>query len=515
MSLNYTALFGAAFVLLSNSAHAVINEKTGTVNPTSVPDEPRYIIKYKTPTPLTQVPSVAAQAQFSLSAAQSILSRAGVSPLMHLQTAAASVARLDARQLAQLKKDPAIEYVEVDPKRYLMAEETPYGITMVQAPLLPDSSIANRKVCIVDTGYSLGHQDLPSSGITGNDGYGSNDTGNWYEDGNGHGTHVAGTIAALGGNNLGVVGVSPSGNIGLHIVKVFNNSGNWAYGSDLVVAMQQCRDAGANVISMSLGGGGSSVTERNAMDSAFNNNVLVVAAAGNDGNSALSYPASYASVISVAAVDSNRNRASFSQYNAEVEIAAPGVGVRSTTPGNTYGNKSGTSMATPHASAVYALVWSRHTQCTAAQIRQVVNATAQDRGSAGRDVYYGYGITQAKAASDAIAANGCETGGTPPTPPEGETHANLRATTGNWVYHSFSVPAGTSSLKVRITGGTGDADLYTRLGSRPTTSSWTCRPYRNGNEEVCTLANPAAGTWHTGIRAYSSFSGVTLSWEYQ
>ncbi|MET1079577.1 MAG: S8 family serine peptidase [Pseudomonas sp.] len=432
---------------------------------------------------------------------------------MHLPQANASVARLNTQQLAQLRKDPAVDYIELDPKRYLMAEEVPYGITQVQAPLVSDSNIASRKVCIVDTGYSLGHQDLPSSGITGNDGYGSNDTGNWYEDGNGHGTHVAGTIAALGGNNLGVVGVSPSGNIGLHIVKVFNNAGNWAYGSDLVAAIQQCRDAGSNVISMSLGGAGSSTTERNAMDAAYNAGVLVVAAAGNDGNSALSYPAAYESVISVAAVDSSRNKASFSQYNADVEIAAPGVAVRSTTPNNGYGNKSGTSMATPHASAVYALVWSQHTQCTAPQIRNAVNASAQDRGTAGRDVNYGFGITQAKAASDLITTKGCAgDGGTPPG--NGETHPNLAATTGNWIYHSFTVPAGTASLKVKISGGSGDADLYVRSGSKPTTSAFTCRPYKDGNDELCTLANPAAGTWHTGIRAYSSFSGVTLNWEY-
>src|SRR3989338_4435866 len=470
-------LLGLLLTSISGLSPAVIQT---AATPPQIDSQPRYIIKYKSP--------AEAKAAFSLSAAQSILARAQASPLMHLPEAAASVALLDAGQLALLRADPGGEDVELDPKRFLMAEQVPYGIPPVQAPLVSDGNIPSRQVCIVDTG-------------------------NWYDDGHGHGTHVAGTMSALGGNNLGVVGVSPSGNLGLHIVKVFDNNGNWAYGSDLVAAIQQCRTAGSNVISMSLGGGAPSTTERSAMDSALAAGVLVVAAAGNDSSSGLSYPAAYESVVSVAAVDSASNRASFSQYNADVEIAAPGVGVLSTTPNNTYGYMSGTSMATPHVSAVYALVWSQHTQCTAAQMRQVVNATARDRGTAGRDVYYGHGIVQAKAASDAIAANGCEVGGE--NPGQGETHPNLSARTGKWLYHSFNIPAGTSRPEVRTSGGSANADLYPRLGSRPNYFRWNCRPYKSGNEEVCTLDNPSAGTWYTGLRARSQFSGVTLSWQYQ
>lgn len=147
---------------------------------------------------------------------------------------------LDSEQYQALSADPNVALVEVDPKRYLMAESSPYGIGMVQANLVSDSQTANRKVCITDTGYTRGHSDLPSTGVTGDDGYGSNNTGNWYSDGNGHGTHVAGTIAAIGGNNQGVVGVNPSGLVGLHIVKVFDDSGSWAYGSDMVAAVNQC-----------------------------------------------------------------------------------------------------------------------------------------------------------------------------------------------------------------------------------------------------------------------------------
>ncbi|WP_417362309.1 S8 family serine peptidase [Gallaecimonas pentaromativorans] len=485
-----------------------------------VATDTRYIIKYKAPNALSKDPALAAvsgpmaQGAFDIQAADKVLAKADAKAIMHLKKAGLSVAELNPKQLALLKKDPSVEYVEVDPKRYLMAESQPYGISLVQANQVSDSAIANRKVCIIDTGYDLGHEDLPSSGITGNDSYGGYDTGNWYQDGYGHGTHVAGTITAIGNNGIGVVGVSGSGNIGLHIVKVFNNSGNWAYGSDLVGAISQCENAGADVISMSLGGPDSSTSERNAMDSAYSDGVLIVAAAGNDGNASFSYPASYNSVMSVAAVNSSGSWASFSQYNSQVEIAAPGVNVLSTVPGDGYAYYSGTSMATPHVSGVAALVWSLHTQCTAAQIRSALDATAQDQGASGRDNYYGYGIVKAKAAHDYLTANGCSGGTTPPGGGNSGSVSNLSASTGNWNYQSVSIPSGTSTLTVTISGGSGDADLYTRFGAQPTTSSWSCRPYLNGNNETCTISNPSAGTWYLGVRAYSSYSGVTLSWSY-
>ena len=157
----------------------------------------------------------------------------GTNDVEALPSINAYVAHASDEQIAALKSNPSVATVERDPKRYLpaitpwaiepQAETTPYGISMVQANQLSDSASGNSKVCIMDTGYTLGHPDLPNTGITGDDGYGSHNTGVWSNDGNGHGTHVAGTIAALGGNNTGVVGVNPSGQLGLHIVKVFND----------------------------------------------------------------------------------------------------------------------------------------------------------------------------------------------------------------------------------------------------------------------------------------------------
>jgi subtilisin family serine protease len=241
----------------------------------------------------------------------------------------AVAAHLPPAALEALSRNPNIVKIERDPRRYLMSQAVPYGIPMVQADLLSDSNAANRTVCIIDSGYYFAHEDLPQhSGITGTDDVGA---GPWDQDGLGHGTHVAGTIAALN-NGLGVLGVLPNGNVKLHIVRVFNANGDFAYSSDLAAALGVCRNHGANVVNMSLGGPVPSTLEQLAFDNAFAAGVLSVAAAGNAGTTALSYPASYNSVISVAAVDSNKLLADFSQRNAQVELAAPGVGVESTVP---------------------------------------------------------------------------------------------------------------------------------------------------------------------------------------
>jgi hypothetical protein len=120
--------------------------------------------------------------------------------------------------------------------------------------------------------------------------------------------------------------------VNLHIVKIFDNDGLWTSASNLVDAIYNCRDNGADVISMSLGGTFKNRTEEQAFDALYSEGILHIAAAGNDGNTRLSYPASYSSVISVAAIDSSEVVADFSQQNSAVELAAPGVGVLSTVP---------------------------------------------------------------------------------------------------------------------------------------------------------------------------------------
>ena len=441
--------------------------------------------------------------------------------------------------LKGLQNNPNVEYVEEDLVRrpfaltsastgtpYALGQLVPYGIKQTQSDLLPDTNVGSRKVCIIDSGIDRAHEDLTGNAINMTGQYDSG-TGNWYTDENSHGTHVAGTIAAVN-NSLGVVGVNSNKRLKLHIVKVFGADG-WAYSSTLASAANQCAAAGANVISMSLGGGASNTTESNAFATLQSKGLLNIAAAGNDGNTVISYPAGYSSVMMVGAVDEFKQWATFSQYNTKMEIAGPGVQVLSTVPTGTglandltvggvkyvagaitgspvktatgglvdfglgdrttttatgkvcliargtvdfatkvmncqnsggvgavvynnvagafsgtmgttvasipsvtvtqadgtalkgrlgqsatvavtrtnYSYFDGTSMATPHVSAVAALVWSYYPTCTGSQIRATLTKSAQDLGTAGRDTKYGFGLVQAKAAKDRIASLGC------------------------------------------------------------------------------------------------------------
>ncbi|KHD23952.1 peptidase S8 [Vibrio caribbeanicus] len=234
---------------------------------------------------------------------------------------------MDDSEVSNLRGNAQVEYVEVDPPRYLLSETTPWGFNAVNAQLLSDANAGNRTVCIIDSGYDLSHNDLSGNRVTGTNDSG---TGSWSSPGNNnaHGTHVAGTIAAIA-NTEGVKGVMPNQNVNLHIVKVFNESG-WGYSSSLVKAIQTCADNNADVVNMSLGGSQSSRTEQNALQDLYDQGVLLIAAAGNSGNTAHSYPASYDAVMSVAAVDTNNDHAAFSQATDQVDIAAPGVAVLST-----------------------------------------------------------------------------------------------------------------------------------------------------------------------------------------
>jgi len=308
---------------------------------------------------------------------------------------------------------PALHHEKMDAKGNLrqLLEEIPWGIKKVlQNDLQFFQNLGNPsqpfKICVADSGYDITHQDLPKgSDVNGRTRYNEN----WYEDKAYHGTHVAGTIVALGGNNIGVTSIIPNnkgGKFQLVIGKALNNDNSYNSMTDLMDAVNDCIDMGATVVNLSLG-----CTD--CYDSVFDNwfkdienrGILIVAAAMNEGDSTKSYPASYGSIISVGSMTELETRSDFSQFNDQIEISAPGSGIRSTVPGNTYDFYYGTSMATPHVAAVAGLIWSYFPSCKNYQVRNVLAKTAKDLGTPGCDIYFGYGLIQAKDAYNLLSNN--------------------------------------------------------------------------------------------------------------
>ncbi|QSJ16883.1 S8 family serine peptidase [Nostoc sp. UHCC 0702] len=251
-------------------------------------------------------------------------------------------------------------------------------------------------VAVVDTGVDYNHQDLNNNIWTNTKEIADNgidDDGNGYIDDvrgwnfsgsnnntlddNGHGTHVSGTIAGEN-NDYGVTGIAYNAKI--MPVKVLNESGSGSY-SAIANGIYYAVNNGANVINLSLGGDYSSSTLKSAVEYASSKGVIVVMAAGNDGESSPDYPARYAKNygIAVGAVDSSNNMADFSNRSGSNELAyvtAPGVDVYSTLPDNQYGTFSGTSMASPHVAGVVALMLSANRNFTDAEVRQIITDTA-------------------------------------------------------------------------------------------------------------------------------------------
>jgi serine protease len=471
----------------------------------------------------------------------------------------AMAARLDANQVKQVREDPNVAYIEPDYKIYAFgsggytttdslssvealaaSQSITYGVTMVNAPAVWSKTRgAGVRVAVLDTGISMYHPDRGN--VVASVSYAidpSDPTGTTIEpveDFEGHGTHTSGTIAAAD-NGIGVVGVAPQAD--LLIAKVLDNTGTGDT-SWLISGIEWAVSNNAKVISMSLGSYDYSAALDSACSNAFAAGTLLVAAAGNDNISDPTYPAALSSVISVAAVDQNKNKASFSNYGSDIALAAPGVNVYSTTPvvadiaasadavwnsasheaypimgtsagtvsglicdcglatgsgsdvcppavaGNIafirrgtnyfsdkvahaqskgalgviiannvsgsfdnftlgdgtplvvaaisqsdgdalhslipsgitgtvsvyatlYSYESGTSMACPHVSGVAALIFAAaDNQITPSQVRTILQNSAQDLGTAGRDDYFGYGLVDASAALNLIVPQTC------------------------------------------------------------------------------------------------------------
>jgi minor extracellular protease Epr len=249
------------------------------------------------------------------------------------------------------------------------------------------------KIAILDTGISRKHPDLTISG--GINLIGSLHNTKWNDD-NGHGTHVAGIIAAHN-NSIGVIGVAPGAE--LYAVKVLDQYGGGRI-SDVIEGIEWAVQNNMDIISMSLGTTEYSQALNDSSASAYNAGILLVASTGNNGDGNLStndvmYPAKLDSVIAISAIDQNNMAISWSADGSEVELAAPGVDIYSTWLDGGYQSMSGTSMAAPFVSGVAALMMQNNVCASPDKVRAAMAYNAIDLGVPGIDNVYGFGLVQA------------------------------------------------------------------------------------------------------------------------
>ena len=519
---------------------------------------------------------------------------------------------------------PGLLYVEDDlPLSSRILSNDPrlasqYGPTQMKVDaawgMAPGYGSPSVKVAVLDTGLLRTHEDFtPASRFL---------TGYNYVNGNsnpnddcGHGTHVIGTVAATTNNGKGVAGMSQATILPMRVLSAVGGLFNvQCTGSTSTVAqaIRDSADQGADIISMSIGGGASTTLE-SAVNYAWGKGSILVAAAGNDGASnSIDYPGAYANVVAVGATNAAKARASFSDMGPQLDVMAPGDTIWSTTYSSTtsYGTMSGTSMATPHVAGVLALALSCAPSATNSQAVAALKSTAEDLGTAGFDNTFGHGLVRA----DLLVANLCGGGGgnAPPTACFSHAEVALQTTvnagcssdsdgtiasyTWNWgdgtpngsgatashtyaaagaytvtltvtdnggataslgqsvtvasgggggdpdpstpnlsngvnqnvaisanqeAFYKIQVPAGKSQLQVVMTGPSCgvlscslDADLYDKLGSKPSDTVYDCRPYTQGNAETCTHASPAAGWWYVRVDGYSGSGTVTIKATY-
>lgn len=254
-------------------------------------------------------------------------------------------------------------------------------------------------VAVVDTGVDINHPDLKDRLLKG---YNAIDPNRDPVDDVGHGTHVAGIISATVNNNEGIAGMMWGGK--LLPVKALDNTGSgttYSVAQGIIWAVDQ----GAKVINLSLGNYADAQFLHEAIKYAYDRDVVIVAATGNDNTERPGYPAAYPEVLSVSATDYNLNRASFSNYGDYIDVMAPGESIASTYPDNQYAALSGTSMASPHVAALAGLIRSINPELNNKEVMEIIRNNVIDLGDSGRDKYYGYGQVDVYAALEAAGGN--------------------------------------------------------------------------------------------------------------
>jgi subtilisin family serine protease len=382
--------------------------------------------------------------------------------------------------LAALRRDPDIEFAERDgiaraafvPNDAYVTSGREWHLAKIQAPQAWDTTAgaADVVVAILDSGINAAHPDLARRVLPGYD-FVSNDSD--PSDDFGHGTAVAGVVVAAGNNRIGVAGVA--WRCAVLPVKVVNSSGFASY-SALAQGIRYAVDQGARVINISIAGDSPSSTLQEAINYAWNSNVVIVAAAGNNANDVLQYPAACDHVVAVSATEPDDSLASFSSFGSSITLSAPGDNIWTTQSdlSRRYGSWRGTSFASPVVAGVAALAVSANPSLSNTQLVSLLEATADDRGAAGYDVAFGFGRV------NAFRALTVATGGSVPAsepnldllPPGVTLTATPRA--GARLTSAFVSLAGTASDSSgldRIEILVNDAPAQTAIG----TSQWSAQ----------------------------------------
>ncbi|AOD14200.1 S8 family peptidase [Xanthomonas fragariae] len=520
----------------------------------------RFIVSYKDSTASNQGRRLSGSLREIASAVTARSGRAlglsasrwlGVGP--QLLVADRALDRVDAETLMRrLAADPSVKRVEVDmvlqptlvPNDTRLSEQWALGTTAAGINVRPAWDKATGKgvvVAVIDTGVTV-HPELSANVLPGydfisdafiahdgtardsdaadvGDSAAANECGSGASASNSswHGTHVAGIVAAAANNGAGTAGVAFNAKV--LPVRVLGRCGGylsdiadaivWASGG--TVSGVPANPTPAKVINLSLGGTGTcSTTLSNAIASAVSRGTSVVVAAGNSNvDVANSVPANCPNVIAVAATTSAGAKASFSNFGKGVDIAAPGQSILATLNSGTgaaananYAVYSGTSMAAPHVAGVIALMQSvALNPLSAASVEAILKSSARQLPVActqgcGAGLLNADGAVAAVIASTTLTSNAARSG--------------LVAAAGGSLYYQINVPAGTRSLRVALSGGSGNADLSLRAGALPTETAYSCRTATIGNADSCTLSTPAPGVYYVRVKATLAFSAVNL-----
>lgn len=384
---NHAGPLNSVFRPLSTTAPKVQKDNTKLYTAEGLASSSSILVKFKSSASSAAIASIHKQTGASVKRS---LSHSGVQ-----QVNLPSNADVGAT-LKNYRSRGEVEYAEPNfiVQRFIVPNDTLYAkqwnLAKIGAPQAWDVSQGGYgPIAVVDTGIKASHGDLTGEVLAGynflND---STDT----NDDHGHGTHVAGIIAGTSNNGNGIASIGFKGS--LLPVKVLDNTGSGTYG-DLASGIMYAADRGAKIINLSLGGSSSSQTLQFAVDYARQRGAIIVAAAGNNGNSAAVYPAAYAGVVAVSAATTDDNLAAFSSYGSNITVSAPGVGIISTYNNGGYATMSGTSMATPEVAGLLGLALSRApmpTDTLLANLRQSSDKVGPyPYNASGWNQYFGYG----------------------------------------------------------------------------------------------------------------------------